>query len=72
MVTVGANPRRGPLARRIKTPAPRPTTPQVGRYAVDVASLEGAGVPALSGDTLNPKTRTKKIRRAHEISAISV
>ena len=51
VVTVGANPRRGPLARRIEDAgaSPRPRH-RVGRYAVDVASLEALACPALSGD----------------------
>ena len=61
VVTVGANPRRGPLARRIEDAgaSPRPRH-RVGRYAVDVASLEALACPALSGDTLNPKKPARK------------
>ena len=61
VVTVGANPRRGPLARRIEdaSASPRPRH-RVGRYAVDVASLEALACPALSGDTLNPKKPARK------------
>ena len=51
VVTVGPNPRRGPLARLIEDAgtSPRPRH-RVGRYAVDVASLEALACPALSGD----------------------
>ena len=74
VVTVGPNPRRGPLARLIEDAgtSPRPRH-RVGRYAVDVASLEALACPALSGDVgeafgekhAAPFTPSKKKPRRH-------
>ena len=51
VVTFGPDARRGPLARLVTggDASPRPRD-RVGRYAVDVASLEALACPALSGD----------------------
>ena len=72
VVTVGANPRRGPLARRIEDAgaSPRPRH-RVGRYAVDVASLEALACPALSGDfSLKKKPARKRFVALDEIGAM--